>query len=264
MKRHRRKKLKYGLFSGVIAFAAGWAVSIILIPETPFPEEPRWRSTLWLYLGFHGIPLSDIHLGGMGFDTKQPAEMVRDPGVFKYAPLVVVGCAGAYTTGRVTTRGIKNTISNALTAGSAYFLSALIAIVATDMRPSISLLLVVGGVIAGAAWLGSSFLGTFTRGVPFVGITSLGTLITVGFLLIAGGSALVAMLWELIVISYAGPAVAGILIGAERSLRYDGKGRNPDWPRLASAKYRLRENWLELVISAGVVGALYLGLTNAV
>ena len=187
MRRHRRKKLKYGLFSGVIAFTAGWAVSMILIPETPFPEEPRWRSTLWLYLGFHGIPLSDVHLGGMGFDTEQPAEMVKNPAVLRYVPLLVVGCAGAYTTGRISTRKIKRTTSNALAAGSAYFLSAIIAVVATDMRPSISLLLVVGGGIAGAAWIGSSFLGTFTRGVPFIGITSLGTLITIGFFLIVGG-----------------------------------------------------------------------------
>jgi hypothetical protein len=72
------------------------------------------------------------------------------------------------------------------------------------------------------------------------------------------------MLWELILISYVGPAVAGILIGTERSLRYDGKRRNSGWPRLASAKYYLRENWVEIVVSAGVVGALYLGLTNTI
>jgi len=247
-----------------VAFAAGWAASILLIPETPFTEQPRWRSTLWLYLGFHGIPLSDIHLGGMGFGTEQPTTLVENSEALRYLPLAAVGCAGAYTTKQISTRSIKNTVSNALTAGSAYFLAALIAIVATDMRPGISLLLVVGGGIAGAAWLGSTFLSTFTRGIPFIGITSLGTLIGVGFLVIAGGAALLSILWELIAIAYAGPAIAGILIGTERSLRSDGRTRNSDWPRLASIKYHFRENWIEIVVSAGVVAALYLGLTNTI
>jgi hypothetical protein len=90
MKRYRRKRLKYALFSGFAAFAAGWAVLVALIPETPFVEEPRWRSTLWLYLGFHGIPLSDIHLGGMGLGTRQPTRLVENSTMLQYIPLAVV------------------------------------------------------------------------------------------------------------------------------------------------------------------------------
>jgi hypothetical protein len=264
MRRYQQKRLKYALFSGVIAFAAGWAISIILIPETPFAGEPRWKSTLWIYLGAHGIPLSDVHLGGTGFRSEQPVKLVESPSIFRYIPLAVVACAGAYTTAQISTRSIKNTTTNALAAGSAYFLTALVAVVVTNMQPSISLLLIIGGGIAGAVWLGSSFLRAFTHGIPFFGVTSLGTLLGLGFLLIVGGVALLTLLWKLLAISYGGAAIAGILIGTERSLRSDGKRRNSDWPRLSSVKHHLCENWVEIVVTAGVVGMLYLGLTNAV
>lgn len=264
MRRNRRKKRYSALFSGVIAFAAGWAISTILIPETPFAGTERWKSTLWLYLGAHGIPLSNVHLGGTGFDTRQPLTLVESPLIVRYIPLIVVTCAGAYTTTQISSIQFKTTVSNALAAGSAYFLTALVAVVITDMQPGISMLLLIGGGIAAAAWVGSSFLRAATRGFPFFGVISLGTLLGLGFLFVAGGAALLSMLWELVAISYAGAALAGVLIGTERSLRSDGKRRSSEWPRIASAKYRMRENWTEIIAVIVVGVLLFFALTNGV
>lgn len=264
MRRNRRKKLYYALFSGIIAFVAGWAISTIVIPEAPFPGTERWRSTLWIYLGAHGIPLSDVHLGGAGFNSTQPLELVENPSIVKYIPLIVVGCAGAYTTHQISSRKIKKTVSNALAAGSAYFLTGITAVILTDMQPGISMLLLIGGGIAAAAWIGSSFLRAATRGFPIFGVTSLGTLLGLGFLFVAGGFALLSVLYELVAISYAGAAIAGILIGTERSLRFDGKRRSSDWPRIASAKHRARENWMEITLVTAVSGLLYLALIDGI
>ncbi|WP_193308544.1 hypothetical protein [Halorubrum halophilum] len=264
MRNYRQKRLNYALFSGVIAFVAGWAISTILVSETTFAGAERWRSTLWIYLGAHGIPLSDVHLGGTGFNSRQPLSLVGSPSVVRYIPPILVTIAGAYTTSQISSRKLKRTVSNALTAGSAYFLIAVVAVVATDMQPGISVLLLIGGGIAAATWIGSSFLRTATRGLPFFGVTSLGTLLGLGFLFVAGGAALLSMLWKLVAISYAGTALAGILIGTERSLRFDGMRRNSEWPRLASARYRVRENWLEIVLMVAVGLLLYFALTNTI
>jgi hypothetical protein len=254
----------YALFSAAIVFTAGWAVSIILIEEGSINNVPRWKSTLWYYLTNHGIPLSDAYNTQSSVGVSRPLLATEEPSTVREIPVVATVIAGAYTSYQKSTRRIKTAATNALTAGSAYFLIALSATVLTDIQPQISSLLLIGGLIAGAAWLGSSFLGTFTRNIPIIGVASLGTILALGFILIAGSVAIISILWELLAISYAGAAVGGIAVGLEKAVRYRGNRRDTDTPRLAGVKILLKENLKEIVVVVGVAALLYAALTGAV
>lgn len=254
----------YALFSAGVVFAAGWAISIILIEEGSINGVPRWRSTLWYFLTNHGIPLSTAYNTQSSVGVSSPLLATEEPSFVRLIPVVAAAVAGAYTSYKKSSRSIQTAASNALTAGSAYFLIVLLAIVLTDIQPELSSLLLIGALIAGAAWLGSSFLGTFTRGIPIIGVASIGTVFALGFILIAGSAAIISILWELIAISYVGAAVGGVAVGAEKAVRRRGKRRDTDSPRLAGVKILVRENLTEMVVVISVAVLLYAAITGVV
>lgn len=254
----------YALFSAGVVFAAGWAISIILIEEGSIDSVPRWRSTLWYFLTNHGIPLSTAYNTQSSVGVSSPLLATEEPSFVRAIPVVATAVAGAYTSYKKSASRIKTAASNALTAGSAYFLITLLAVVLTDIQPDLSSLLLIGALIAGAAWLGSSFLGTFTRGIPIIGVASVGTIFALGFILIAGSAAIISILWELIAISYLGAAAGGVAVGAEKTVRRRGKRRDADTPRLAGLKILVEENLTEIVVVAAVVALLYGAITGAV
>jgi len=255
---------RYAFLSGSLAFVAGWAVVAILAPDGAFTEVPRWRSSLWLYLGAHGIPLSDIYLGGSSFSSTQPLSVIDSSVPFRYVPLAAVIAGAVYTASKFSSTRIKRSVSRTFDAGSAYFLAALAAMVVSDIQPGVSTILLIAGVVAAAAWLGSSFLGTFTRSIPIIGVASLGTILSLGIVLVAGSAAILTMLWQLVAISFGVAAAAGVVTGAERKARKEGKRMSDEWPRATFVKRRIRENWLELGIILVIFGLLYAGVTGAV
>lgn len=254
----------YALFSAGVVFAAGWAISIILIEEGSINSVPQWKSTLWYFLTNHGIPFSTAYNTQSSIEVSSPLLATEEPSFVRAIPVVATAVAGAYTSHKGSSRGIKNATSNALTAGSAYFLIALLAIVLTDIQPELSSLLLIGALIAGAAWLGSSFFGSFTRGIPIIGVASVGTIFALGFILIAGSAAIISVLWELIAISYVGAAVGGVAVGAEKAVRRRGKRKDTDTPRLAGVKMLIKENLTEIVVVVSVAVLLYAAITGAV
>lgn len=254
----------YALFSAGVVFAAGWAISIILIEEGSINSVPRWKSTLWYFLTNHGIPLSTAYNTQSSVGVSSPLLATEEPTFVRAIPVAATVAAGAYTSHKKSARSIKNATSKALTAGSAYFLVALLAVVLTDIQPELSSLLLIGALIAGAAWLGSSFLGTFTRGIPIIGVASVGTILALGFILIAGSAAIISILWELIAISYVGAAVGGVAVGAEKVVRRRGKRRDSDTPRLAGVKVLIKENLTEILVVVAVAILLYAAITGAI
>lgn len=264
MRRYRRKKLRYGLLSGILAFAGGWAIATFLTPVDVFGEYPRWQTTLWVYLGAHFVELSSVHTGGIGLDSQQPLQLLDIPSFIRLVPLVAVAVASIYTCNEISTNRLKHNVSNALGAGTGYFVAGLIAMVVSDIRPGISFVLVAGGGVALAIWLGSSFVGAVTRGLPIIGVASLGTIAAVGILLLLGGVAILNVVWGLLAIAFGGAAATGAVIGVERELKRRGRRKNSEYPRLHGARSLVETNWKELSAVVIVAVALYVGLTGGV
>jgi hypothetical protein len=262
MRRHRQKTLRYGLASALFAFLAGLAITAFLVPETPFRNAPRWKGVLWVYLGAHSVELSTVHTGGAGLETVQPLDITQTPALISAVPPVTAAAASFYTCSQVSTTRIKQNLSNAVSAGMGYFLIALLAILVSDARPGVSLIIGIALLIAAGLWLGSSFISAFSGGMPFISIASFGTVAALGVLLLMGGIAIVSAIWGVVAVSFGAAAVVGVGVGANRHMKKLGDRQGADFSRLHGIRIWLKENWLETIIVIAVLTALFVGLSG--
>jgi len=262
MARLRQKQLRYGLTSGVLAFAAGWAAIAILLPKSAIVDYPRWQTSLWVYLGAHLVELSDSYLGGVGFDTINAFELVDLSGLIYLIPVATASIAGFYTCYKMNSTRIKHNISNAMAAGMGYFLAGLAAMLLADIRPSISMVLVLAFVAGLGIWLGSTILGILTRGIPFIGIASLGGIAAIGIIIVVGGVAILSAIWGLMGVAFAAPGGAGAIVGVSRQLERRGRGYDTQFSRTRGLQSFIKEYWMLIFVIVIIGGALTIGLTK--
>lgn len=220
-------------------------------------DAPRWQSTLWLFLGANTITLTQ---GTFGQGSIQPVAVAELPDLVYLLPVVAIAFASAYVCYNIRTNRVKHNVSNAMTAGTGYFLIALLAMVLTDIRPTITALLLIALVASGGLWVGSMVIGTFGRGIPFLGIASLGTVVTIGVLVILGGVAIFSVIEGLIVITFAPTVAVGTGFGVSRQLKRRG-GRS-DYPRISGIRKTFEESWKEALVVVLIFLALIIGLTR--
>jgi len=258
MPRYRQKRMRLGVLTGVLAFAAGWAAIALLAPQAAF-DAPRWQHTLWMFLGANTVELSQ---GTFGQETVQPVAVAALPEFVYLIPVVTVAIASAYVCYEIQTNRVKRNVSNAIAAGTGYFLTALVAMVISDIRPTITFILIIALVLGGGLWVGSTVIGALARGIPFLGIASLGTVVAVGVLVILGGVALLSVIQGLIVVSFV-PAV-GVGAGFGISRRLERRGGHSDYPRLAGLQQFFEESWKETIVVSLIIIGLFVGLTGGV
>lgn len=234
----------------------------LFVSDTGFTQNPRWQATLWVFLGAHFISLSTVHIGGLGIDTIQPFEVANAPEILHFVPVVMVALAAGYTCTQLNSTRIKHNISNAFSAGTGYFLAGLLAMVITDIQPSVTAILSIGLIVGAAIWLGSSFVGFFARGIPFIGIASLGTIAALGILLVMGGIAILSAVDTLVAISFGTAIIVGSMSGVSRRLDRRGQRANAEYTRVYGMKMLLEENWKEILIVVIVLVMLLVGVTN--
>lgn len=264
MSRYRRKQqLRYGISSGILTFTAGWAIVTLIMPTTAFESVPRWKSTLWVYLGTNLIKLSDSHTGGFGYSTIEPVEIAGLPGVTYLLPILAVTVAAGYTCYELRSTRIKHNVSNALAAGAGYFLTGLVAMFVSNIQPSISSLLLIALVVGGGIWIGSTLLGYLSGGLPFLGIASFGSIAAVGTLVVLGGITIVSAIEGLIVVSFGVAAVVGSSFGVSRQLERQGsRSRDTQFPRLYGLQLVLEKHWFQILVTTTVVLALIYGISG--
>lgn len=213
-----------------------------------------------MFLGSHYVDLAVQ--SGLSYKTIQPLAISNVPETVRLFPLIAVAAAASYTSSQIKTRKIKHAISNALGAGMGYFLAGVGAVVLSDMRPEISSLLIIALLVGSSIWAGSAFIRTTTGGLPFIGITSLGTIAAVGILIILGGVAVASALKGLIAISFGVSGGVGLCVGMSRKLESRGKRQSRAFPRLYGLLDWGRQNWLESLIVILIIGTLAFGLTG--
>lgn len=260
MRRLRRRQLRYGLFSGVIAFAAGWAIVAIRAGSQLFPNTPRWQSTLWVWLGFNRVELSASKLGGLSIEVIQPASAASLPDVFWYLTFPLVGLASAYTCYQIQARSISNNVSNVMNVGGGYFLAGLLAMFASDIQPAISTIVGLAVFSGAALWIGSSVLGLFATGIPVIGVASVGGIAAIGILVLLGGIAVAEAVWWLAVAAFGTAAAVGTIVGTSRQLRRKGRHNSERFYRVQGLKMVLENHWLEIILVAAVAVGLIFGL----
>lgn len=261
MRRLRRRKIRAAAPAALLAFVAGWAVTALVIPETGF-DAPRWQGTLWLYLGAHGLELSNVYIGGIGLGTVKPLELISEPEFLTFVPILAAGLASGYTCWKLKSSRLRHNVENAVAAGTAYVLVGVVAVIVSDMRPTISGLLIVAVIAGAAVWLGSTFIQAFSGGLPFIGISTFGTVAMVGLLLLLGGVAVVGALWRLLVTTYGAALLVGAVVGLNRELEKRGSKGAGRLPRLSGLADLVEENWLQIIVVTIVLTALVIGLSR--
>ncbi|MFC3957881.1 hypothetical protein [Halovivax cerinus] len=264
MSRYRRKQqLRYGISSGILTFTAGWAIVTLITPTTAFKSVPRWKSTLWVYLGTNLIELSDSHTGGFGYNTVEPVKIVDLPDVVYLLPILAVTVAAGYTCYELRSTRVRHNISNALAAGAGYFLTGLVAMFISNVQPTISSLLLIAFVVGGGIWVGSTLLGYLSGGLPFLGIASLGSIAAIGILVLLGGIAILSAIQGLIMMAFGVAVVVGSSFGVSRQLERRG-GRSPDvrFPRLRGLQLTVEKHWFPILVTTIVVLALAYGTSG--
>lgn len=250
--------MRLGILTGGLAFCAGWAVVALLAPKAVF-DAPRWQNTLWMFLGANTIELNQ---GLYAQEAVQPVAIAELPEFVYLLPVVGVAVASAYVCYEIRTNRVKHNVSNALAAGTGYFLTALVAMVLSDIRPTITVVLITALVLGGGLWVGSTVIGALGRGIPFLGIASLGTVVAVGVLVILGGVAILSVIQGLIVVSFAPAAAVGAGFGVSR--RLERRGGRSDYPRVAGLQQFFEESWKETLVVSLILIGLFIGLTGGV
>lgn len=263
MARLRQKRRRVALPATVLSFLAAWATTGLLVPETFLSAVPRWKSTLLTHLSAHFIEFAQTNSLGLVTNEISLVQAAGLPATVHLIPFCAVGLASGYVCHTISTPRIQQNIENALRVGIGYLVLGLAAIVISDMRPAISSLLMVAIVLLGAVWIGSTVVSSATRGLPFFGITSLGTVAVVGLLVILGGVAVVVELWGLFAVSLGAPIIAGSAVGMSRQLKRIG-GRRRDFARIRGAQELVQDYWFGLLVTAVVTVALYVAITGSV
>lgn len=268
MRRNQRRQIKWGVVSGLLAFAAGWAIAAYLTPLSLMPEKPRWQVTLWVYLGIHSVELSDIHTGGLGLGSNSINEIAPTFPVdlLQVAVAVLVIMASVYACYKISnTHRLKYCIHNALSVGTGYFFAVLGAMIISDMQPTITLILFLGLMVGGGIWIGSSLIGAVTRGLPFIGIASLGTVTMIGIFLIIGGIAIIGELLGPIIVSFGIPILVGMGVSTNRKVKIHGERQGADtFPRIRGIQSLLKKNVEIIVATIIILVGLFIGLQGGI
>ena len=258
MRYHRRQRMRLGLVTGLLAFCAGWAVIALLAPQEVF-DAPRWQNTLWMYLGANTVELNQ---GILSQESVQPVNVADLPEYVYLLPILGVGIASSYICSEIQSGRVKHNMSNSMAAGASYFLTALVAMVISDIQPGISFLLIIALVAGGGLWIGSTLIGALSRGIPFLGIASLGTVVAIGIVVILGSVAVLSVIQGLVVVSFAPAMVVGAGFGISR--RLERRGRRSDYPRIAGLRDLLEDSWKETLVTVLVLVGLIIGLNGGI
>jgi hypothetical protein len=230
------------------------------LPAGTLAEIPRWKATLWVYLGTHFVDLAQTNSLGMVTREVSLVSALDLPQYIHLVPALAVGVASAYTCYRLGASRIRHNVENALHVSVGYLAIGLTSILVTGMRPNASTVLLIGAFIFGALWLGSNLVNTATGGFPIIGITSLGTLVLIGLLVLVGGAAILTAIWGLVVVAVTPAVLAGTAVGASRRLENIGR-RNQSLPRLHGLKILVQKYWIGILASLVVGVMLIIGLT---
>jgi len=215
----RRYQLKYGMLWGAVAFLAGLAATFFVTPPNLLEVE-KWRTAAWLFLNANGIPIAGIRvlgLSGIGSNVNiiEATDQLR--ALYILPPLLVT--LAAVLTGdslRYTTRP-KYVVQNCAGAIAGYVGAALVTILASGARPSIAVVILLGGLLGGGLLIGSSVTNRLTGGLPIFGVTTLGGLTAIGLAVILGGVTIITALTPLLVLSLVGVLTGTVLLLVVRS-----------------------------------------------
>lgn len=218
--RVRQRQLVYGSIFGVATFLVGWAITYLLTPPEILTGLPEWKATLWVFLSAHFISISGVQLGGMRTMFTKVDLIAQLPMLqsLRVVPVLITALGGIMMVEAVGyTRRFSYLLQNSGALLIGYLSAGLIAFVVSEAQPDVAMLVVLGVVIGGAAFIGGTVTQRLTGSIPVFAITSIGGIILIGLLIILGGFVILQSIAPLVAISVVGITVGAILAWIARN-----------------------------------------------
>jgi len=218
--RLEEKQRRYGVAFGVGAFFTGLALTHLLSPPDLLPTEPRWKVVTWMYLNAHGVEISASHFNPFSFGTTNILGEIDAPSLIA-VPFFVISIAGILLVEAVSyTTRFQYVLENAAWLLSGYLAAGIVAFGLSEARPGLTILIALIGLFIAAVAIGSRVIGAAVggRGLPFIGIASLGLVASFGLIFLIGGLALAVALGPLVLTSLAGISISALSIYSVRQL----------------------------------------------
>lgn len=212
MRRLRKKRLKYGISTGVFIFGVLWLVTLLILQDNPYSQIERWRASLFLLLGMHFIEISTTNFASANGLLVGAESVFSNIPVWelRLLPIILITIGAGYTTSKISnTREFKYILENATAITLGYFPAFAIAFWISNINPELEMVVIIGLGLPAVIYIGSTVLQKLTGNLPFFGIASLGSIIILGIFVLIVGVTLISAL---------GPAIAmmgtGIIIGS--------------------------------------------------
>lgn len=203
-----QRQQRVGAIWGVLAFAAGIAAAWWVVGAGGSTD--RFQHAVWLYLSSHYKSIGPI--GAEVVWQSYPRLGLVTGGdrgrIWYLIPVLMVALAAVGANISLGhTRNWKYMGENGAMVLLGYLPAALIGVVWSDAAPSLGwfIILVVGAFLALA--VGSSAVGSATRGTPVLGVTSLWGLVGIGLVLLLGGYLVIRLLLPVAAVAGIGVAV---------------------------------------------------------
>lgn len=215
----RRYQLQYGILWGASAFLVGLAATFLVAPPD-LPDVEKWRTAAWIFLNAHGIPIAGIRVlgfSGIGRSVNLIEATDQLRALYTLPPILIT--LAAVLTGdslRYTTRA-KYLVQNCAGAIAGYIGAALVTIVASGARPGVAFVILLGGLLGGGLFIGSTVANKLAGGLPIFAVTSLGGLAAIGLAIILGGITVITALAPILAIALASTLLATVLLLTVRS-----------------------------------------------
>lgn len=209
----------YALLWSGVAFGMGILLSWWELPAALVESDiESWKAATWVWLNAHGIGIAGEHVGGVEM-MFQTVTFINDTPRLHLLRIVPIGLTAftallvAASMGKIRAKYI---LENCVAAAIGYVFVGLGAIVVSDARPGVGMLVGVMVALAAAAYLGSMFANALP--IPVFAITSLGALALIGLFAIGGAVAVGSVLMPLVQKAGIGVSFAAVVMWVASNL----------------------------------------------
>lgn len=187
---YRKRLFSYGVLWGSLTFLAGIGITLATLPETfANVEVEGWRIATWIWLNAHGVGIDGMQVGGLNMAFQTVGFISNNPELhmLRVVPLLLAAICGLVVT--ATMGGAsrdKHVLENSIVAVGGYVLAGLGAVVVSEARPGVGMIVVLILVLGGALYTGSLVANRLP--IPVFAVTTLSGLLGIGlFVFLAAG-----------------------------------------------------------------------------
>lgn len=188
MRSLRRRQLQYGIQWGTLAFVVGIGIVWATLPaDLKQASVETWRITTWVWVNAHGIGIAGSQVGGFSMAPKTVGFIQPNPKLhlLRILPLFLVTICGLLVNASMGgAHRDWHILENTLVATGGYVLTGLGAVLVSEARPGITMILFIIGVLGAALYSGA----LIARKLPIqaFAVTTMSSLVGVGLVAFVG------------------------------------------------------------------------------